>query len=61
MDDEATNHFIKAVKTIKINTKVKDKKRHTPSTCKKKKYLKAKTNKDGRKLLIHGDQVGDTH
>lgn len=59
MDDEATNHFIKAVKTIKINTKVKD--IHHLHAKKIKKYLKAKTNKDGRKLLIHGDQVGDTH
>lgn len=38
MDDEATNHFIKAVKTININIKVKDKKRNTPSACKKKKF-----------------------
>lgn len=63
MDDEATNHFIKAVKTININTKVKDKKKeiHHLHAKKKKKNLKAKTNKDGQKLLIHSDQVVDTH
>lgn len=53
MDDEATNHFIKAVKTIKINTKVKDKKRHTPSTCKKNKKIFKGQDQQRRTEITH--------